>query len=151
MSILVTGGAGFIGSHFIEMLLARTERPIVCLDNYNDYYDPALKRQNTAAYRDNPRVTMVEGDFCDFSAMGELFARHQFDHVVHLGAYAGLLYMLSHGGVVFASQVSYIVTPAAVMWGVVLLAEDISLSILLALVLIMGGLALIKPRRKDEE
>lgn len=71
--------------------------------------------------------------------------------VVHLCAYAGLLYMLSHGGVVFASQVSYIVTPAAVMWGVVLLSEEISLSILLALVLIMGGLALIKPRRKGEE
>jgi drug/metabolite transporter (DMT)-like permease len=71
--------------------------------------------------------------------------------VVHLGAYAGLLYMLSHGGVVFASQVSYIVTPAAVMWGVVLLSEEISLSILLALALIMGGLALIKPRRKGEE
>ena len=71
--------------------------------------------------------------------------------VVHLGAYAGLLYMLSHGGVVFASQVSYIVTPAAVMWGVVLLSEEISLSIVLALVLIMAGLALIKPRRKGEE
>ena len=71
--------------------------------------------------------------------------------VVHLGAYAGLLYMLSHAGVVFASQVSYIVTPAAVMWGVVLLSEDISLSIVLALVLIMAGLALIKPKRKGEE
>lgn len=69
----------------------------------------------------------------------------------HLGAYSGLLYMLAHGGVVFASQVSYIVTPAAVMWGVVLLNEQISLSIVLALVLIMAGLALIKPRRGGEE
>ena len=68
----------------------------------------------------------------------------------HLGAYAGLLYMLSHAGVVFASQVSYIVTPAAVMWGVLLLDEEISLSIVLALALIMAGLSLIKPQRKDE-
>ena len=68
--------------------------------------------------------------------------------VVHLGAYAGLLYMLRHGGVVFASQVSYIVTPAAVMWGVVLLSETISLSIFLALGLILCGLALIKPGQK---
>lgn len=68
--------------------------------------------------------------------------------VVHLGAYAGLLYMLRHGGVVFASQVSYIVTPAAVMWGVVLLSETISLSIFLALGLILCGLSLIKPRQK---
>ncbi len=71
--------------------------------------------------------------------------------VAHLGAYSGLLYMLSHGGVVFASQVSYIVTPSAVMWGMVLLDEQVSLSIVLALVLIMAGLALIKPRRKGEE
>jgi len=67
--------------------------------------------------------------------------------IVHLGAYAGLLYMLSHGGAVFASQVSYIVTPAAIVWGVVLLGEEISLSIILALVLILCGLALIKPHR----
>ena len=68
--------------------------------------------------------------------------------VVHLGAYAGLLYMLRHGCVVFASQVSYIVTPAAVMWGVVLLSETISLSIFLALGLILCGLSLIKPGQK---
>lgn len=68
--------------------------------------------------------------------------------VVHLGAYAGLLYMLRHGGVVFASQVSYIVTPSAVMWGVVVLSETVSLSIVLALALILCGLALIKPRQQ---
>jgi len=70
--------------------------------------------------------------------------------VTHLSAYSGLLYMLSHGGVVFASQVSYIVTPSAVMWGVVLLSEEISLSIVLALILIMAGLALIKPKQKGD-
>lgn len=70
--------------------------------------------------------------------------------VVHLGAYAGLLYMLSHGGAVFASQISYIVTPAAIVWGVVLLDEKLSLSIILALVLILCGLALIRPQQKGQ-
>lgn len=65
--------------------------------------------------------------------------------VSHLLAYSGLLYMLNHGGVVFASQVSYIVTPAAVVWGIVLLNERLSAAIALSLVLIMAGLALIKP------
>ena len=50
MTVLVTGGAGFIGSHFIERLLARdTGARIVCLDNFNDYYDPALKRATSRA------------------------------------------------------------------------------------------------------
>ena len=53
MAILVTGGAGFIGSHLIERLLAETEQSLVCLDNYNDYYDP-LKRKNVAAFASNP-------------------------------------------------------------------------------------------------
>lgn len=70
--------------------------------------------------------------------------------VVHLGAYAGLLYMLSHCGAVFASQISYITTPAAIVWGVVLLDEKLSLSIILALVLILCGLALIKPKQKGQ-
>ena len=69
--------------------------------------------------------------------------------VVHLGAYAGLLYMLSNAGAVFASQVSYVVTPAAIVWGVVLLDETLSLSIVLAMVLIMCGLTLIKPQQKS--
>jgi UDP-glucuronate 4-epimerase len=90
MSILVTGAAGFIGSHFIELLLGRTNRPIVGLDNYNDYYDPALKRQNVAALLDHPQVKIVEGDFCDFARTRELFRQHRFEHVVHLGAYAGV-------------------------------------------------------------
>ena len=90
MSILVTGGAGFIGSHFVEYLLNRTEGPIVCLDSFNDYYDPALKRRNVEGFAGSPQVTVVEGDFCDCEAMRDLFARHRVQYVVHLGAYAGV-------------------------------------------------------------
>jgi UDP-glucuronate 4-epimerase len=90
MSVLVTGGAGFIGSHFIELLLRHSDEAIVCLDNFNDYYDPQLKRANVAPLEVEPRVTIVEADFCDSAAMAELFDAHQVRRVVHLGAYAGV-------------------------------------------------------------
>lgn len=90
MSLLVTGGAGFIGSHFIECVLARGDETVVCLDNFNDFYDPQIKRANVAAFSGHPRVTLVEGDFCDSTAMRRLFERHRFTHVVHLGGYAGV-------------------------------------------------------------
>jgi len=90
MSILVTGGAGFIGSHFVEYLLANTDAPVVCLDSFNDYYDPAVKRRNIAGFASAPRVTVVEADFCNLEAMRALFAQHHFEQVIHLGAYAGV-------------------------------------------------------------
>ncbi|HVX15563.1 MAG TPA: GDP-mannose 4,6-dehydratase [Pirellulales bacterium] len=90
MCILVTGGAGFIGSHFIEHLLQARNEPIVCLDNYNDFYDPAIKRANVATLATSGRVTLVEADFCDAAAMLRLFEQHGFSHVIHLGAYAGV-------------------------------------------------------------
>ncbi len=90
MSILVTGGAGFIGSHLIERLLTAGEQSIVALDNFNDYYDPALKRANIAGFADSPHVTVVEGTFCDQQAMHRLFEEHDVRVVVHLGAYAGV-------------------------------------------------------------
>jgi UDP-glucuronate 4-epimerase len=90
MRILVTGGAGFIGSHFIERLLSSTDATVICLDNFNDYYDPALKRANAAAFSANSRVTLVEASFCNHETVGQLFADHRPSHVVHLGAYAGV-------------------------------------------------------------
>lgn len=95
MNILVTGGAGFIGSHFIEYLLANTPATIFCLDNFNDYYDPALKRRNLKGFQHHAQVRIVEQDFCQAEAVAALFAQHRFTHVVHLGAYAGVRYSIA--------------------------------------------------------
>lgn len=90
MKILVTGGAGFIGSHLIERILTSSSWPILCLDNFNDYYDPALKRTNVASFAGDSRVTLVEGSFCDREFVRRFFAEHRPTHVLHLGAYAGV-------------------------------------------------------------
>lgn len=90
MAILVTGAAGFIGSHFVELLRKRWDDPIVGLDNFNDYYDPRLKRANAELFAGDSRVTLIEGDFCDADAMQTLFRKRDVEHVVHLGAYAGV-------------------------------------------------------------
>ncbi|HEV7226516.1 MAG TPA: GDP-mannose 4,6-dehydratase, partial [Pirellulales bacterium] len=89
-SILVTGGAGFIGSHFIERLLAESQARVTCLDNFNDFYSPAEKRRHIAGFCGDPRVTLIEGDFCDAEAMQRLFVEQEISAVVHLGAYAGV-------------------------------------------------------------
>lgn len=90
MNILVTGGAGFIGSHAIDRLLAATDSRIVCVDNFNDYYDPALKRANAARFAGHERVQLRELDICNAAEMLGLFAAERFTHVVHLAAYAGV-------------------------------------------------------------
>jgi UDP-glucuronate 4-epimerase len=90
MKILVTGGAGFIGSHLIERLLVDSAVEIICLDNFNDYYDPALKRSNVRAFSGHKRVQVIEGSFCDMELVRRLFAQHAPSHVLHIGAYAGV-------------------------------------------------------------
>ena len=89
MSILVTGGAGFIGSHLVERLLRDSREPVVVLDNFSDYYDPERKRQNLAALK-HPQLTVVEGDICDPAVVDGLFERHTFSLVYHLAAYPGV-------------------------------------------------------------
>lgn len=94
MKVLVTGGAGFIGSHLVEALLRRGDE-VVILDNFNDFYDPAIKRRNVGeiertAAEVGAEVEVVEGDIRDQGLVAALFERGGFDAVVHLAAMAGV-------------------------------------------------------------
>ncbi len=89
MTTLVTGGAGFIGSHVAADLLARGDR-VVVLDNFNDYYDPAIKRGNAARLRDYESCTLVEGDIRDASLVERVVAEQGIKRVAHLAALAGV-------------------------------------------------------------
>jgi UDP-glucuronate 4-epimerase len=93
MSILVTGAAGFIGAYACRALLARGER-VVGLDNFNDYYDPQLKRDRVAALC--PGLPIEVADVADPDALAPLFDAHRFDRVLHLAAQAGVRYSLQN-------------------------------------------------------
>jgi UDP-glucuronate 4-epimerase len=84
--VLITGGAGFIGSHVASALLARGDA-VTVLDNFNDFYDPALKRENARSLRG---ATVVTGDIRDAALVARLFAEGEFDAVIHLAAMAGV-------------------------------------------------------------
>src|SRR5262245_51430884 len=85
-NVLVTGGAGFIGSQVVDALLARGDR-VTVLDNFNDFYDPAIKRANAKELKG---ATVVTGDIRDQPLVAGLFDQGQFDAVVHLAAMAGV-------------------------------------------------------------
>ncbi|MFN7959911.1 MAG: GDP-mannose 4,6-dehydratase [Thermoanaerobaculia bacterium] len=87
--VLVTGGAGFIGSHLTRRLLDRGDA-VTILDDFNDYYPPALKRQNLAPLLTRPGCRLVEGDIRDTALVDRLFAEGGFSAVVHLAARAGV-------------------------------------------------------------
>lgn len=108
-TILVTGAAGFIGSHTAEAFARRGDR-VVGLDNFDDYYDPALKRRNVTevkrALPSDAALEIVEGDVRDRSLVAQLFARHTFDAVVHLAALAGVRASIGHATRYFDVNVS---------------------------------------------
>lgn len=87
MKILVTGGAGFIGSHLVERLIARGDA-LTVVDDFNDFYDPALKRRNVAGFAG--RAQVIEADICNPAALRPLFQAGRFDAIVHLAARAGV-------------------------------------------------------------
>jgi UDP-glucuronate 4-epimerase len=88
-SILVTGAAGFIGSHLAERLLADGHR-VVALDNFDSFYDPAIKRRNIAAASAEPAYRLAEGDIRDSAFLDQLFGAESFAAVIHLAARAGV-------------------------------------------------------------
>lgn len=88
MAYLVTGGAGFIGSHVAQDLLARGDK-VVILDNFNDYYDPKIKRNNIKRIQ-HDNLTVIEGDLRDVTLINQIFAEHGITHVAHLAARANV-------------------------------------------------------------
>jgi UDP-glucuronate 4-epimerase len=89
MTVLITGGAGFIGSRLALALRKRGDE-LVVLDNFNDFYDPALKRANVAQFADDPNVTVIEGDIRDSALVERLVVDHGIERIAHLAALANV-------------------------------------------------------------
>ena len=87
--ILITGAAGFIGSHVAERLLERGDQ-VTGVDDFNTYYEPAIKRRNVAQALVHPNYTLHETDICDEPGIMDLFRQTRPDVVVHLAARAGV-------------------------------------------------------------
>jgi len=93
--VLVTGGAGFIGSHVVRKLVDQGDE-VVIIDNFNEYYSPALKHarmEYLIASRDKATHRV---DIADFSSLEEIFKKEKFDTICHLAAQAGVLYSLKN-------------------------------------------------------
>jgi UDP-glucuronate 4-epimerase len=87
-TVLVTGGAGFIGSNTVAALLEKGYR-VICLDNFaSDLYDPKFKEINIEAFKDNPHLVLYRADICDFEKLKEIFETEKPNYVVHLAAIA---------------------------------------------------------------
>ena len=89
-SILVTGGAGFIGSHLVERLLSEGLWRVVVADDFNDFYSPWIKRQNIAGFAENPDFRLFETDIRDGEGLRKIFAETGFDCIAHLAGRAGV-------------------------------------------------------------
>lgn len=89
MTYLVTGGAGFVGSHVARTLLERGET-VAVIDNFNDYYDPAIKRRNVERLSNYDKFTLFEGDIRDIELVNRIFAEQGIQYVAHMAAMAGV-------------------------------------------------------------
>ena len=89
-NILVTGGAGFIGSHLVERLLTEKTWRVSVVDDFNDFYAPALKRGNVAAHSGNENYQLFEANITDADTLRKIFAENNFQTIVHLAARAGV-------------------------------------------------------------
>jgi len=95
MKVLLTGAAGFIGSHSTQALL-KLGHTVVGMDNLNDYYDVALKQARLQRLQKQPGFHFVRADLQDRAALEALFAANSFDAVVNLAAQAGVRYSLEN-------------------------------------------------------
>ncbi|MCE0491488.1 NAD-dependent epimerase [Pantoea sp. Mb-10] len=95
MKFLVTGAAGFIGFHVSQRLLAAGHQ-VTGIDNLNDYYAVSLKQARLDQIVQHPEFTFEKMDLADRQAISDLFSRHAFDRVIHLGAQAGVRYSIEN-------------------------------------------------------
>ena len=91
MKILVTGGAGFIGSHVCEALIARGDA-VVCVDNFNDYYNPRIKEKNIEGIKKDRNFAVYKIDIIEKNALKSIFEKEAPEKVIHLAAMAGVRY-----------------------------------------------------------
>lgn len=89
-NILVTGGAGFIGSHLVDRLLDEGRWAVTVIDDFNDFYSPSIKRSNVVQHLTHADYKLIEGDIRDIAALEQVFAEGSFDCIVHLAARAGV-------------------------------------------------------------
>ncbi|MCD9189050.1 MAG: GDP-mannose 4,6-dehydratase [Pyrinomonadaceae bacterium] len=89
-NILVTGGAGFIGSHLVGKLLDEGVWNVSVVDNFNEFYAPAIKRHNISGFTDHENFRLYETDITCAGTLEKIFAANKFDAVVHLAAWAGV-------------------------------------------------------------
>src|SRR3990172_9776430 len=87
--ILITGGAGFIGSNIAKKLMDRGDK-VVIIDNFNDYYDPKLKRDRIKIFLKGYKFRIYKGDIRDQKLVDRIFRTEKIDKVIHLAAMAGV-------------------------------------------------------------
>ncbi len=88
-SICITGGAGFIGSHVVEKLLS-AGHTITVIDNFNNFYDPSIKRKNIEPFLTNDNFKLFETDIRNSNEIDRIFSENKFDELIHLAAMAGV-------------------------------------------------------------
>ncbi|KAE8663460.1 UDP-glucuronate 4-epimerase 4 [Hibiscus syriacus] len=108
MSVLVTGAAGFVGSH-VSLALKKRGDGVVGLDNFNNYYDPSLKKARQSML-DRQGILVVEGDLNDAGLLANLFDVVAFTHVLHLAAQAGVRYAMENPNSYVHSNIAALVT-----------------------------------------
>jgi len=87
-TILVTGGAGFIGSHLVEKLIDNTN--VICIDNFEDFYSPSIKERNVSNHLNHPNYKLYRADIRDINQIKQVFEENEISTVVHLAAKAGV-------------------------------------------------------------